>query len=123
MNVRHIFKICVLLIACMVLSSQFAGAANIKERMKQRLPVIKELKTKGIIGENNRGYLGFVGAEQAQEAVVAAENKDRKAIYTHFAKQQKTTVEFVEKVQAERKAQKAITGQFFQTQDGQWVKK
>ncbi len=123
MNIRYIFKIQVLLIVCLIISSQLAFAGGIKERMKQRIPVIAELKAKGIVGENNRGYLAFVGSARASEAVVAAENRDRKAIYTHFAKQQKTTVDVVEKVQAKRKAQKAKPGQYFQKPDGKWIKK
>ena len=120
---RKIFKIYVLLIICLIVSSQLVLAAGIKERMKQRLPAIAQLKAKGIIGENYRGYLGFVTGARAQEGVVAAENKDRKAIYTYFAKQQNTTVTVVEKVQGNRKAQKVKSGEFFQNPDGAWHKK
>ena len=123
MNIRKIFKMHVLLFICLIVSSQFVFAAGIKERMKQRLPAIADLKAKGIIGENNKGYLGFVTGARAKEGVVAAENKDRKAIYTHFAKQQKTKLAVVEKVQAKRKAQRAKPGQFFQKPDGSWHKK
>ena len=38
----------------------FAGANDIKARMQQRLPTIVELKSEGLIGENNKGYLEFV---------------------------------------------------------------
>ncbi len=120
---RKIFKIHALLIICLIVSSQFVFAAGIKERMKSRLPVIHELKTQGIIGETNNGYLGFVGDKRASEDVITAENKDRNAIYKHFAKQQKTTVDVVEKVQGKRKAQKMKPGQYYQTPDGAWVKK
>jgi len=48
---------------------------------------------------------------------------NRKAIYTHFAKQQKTSLEVVEKVQARRKAEKADPGEFYQNPDGMWVRK
>ncbi len=123
MNIRKIFKIHVLLIICLIVSSQFALADGIKDRMKQRLPVIADLKTKGIIGEDNSGYLGFVTGAKAQEEVVAAENKDRKTVYSHFAQQQNTTIDVVEKVQANRKAEKATPGEFFQNPDGSWHKK
>ena len=123
MNLRTSVKIHILIITCLVISSQFVLAAGIKDRMKQRLPVIADLKAKGIIGENNRGYLGFVTGARAQEGVVAAENKDRKKIYNHFAKQQNTTPDVVEKVQAQRKAQRAKSGEFFQNPDGSWHKK
>jgi len=120
---RKILKIYILVILCLAISSQFAFSAGIKERMKKRLPVIAQLKAKGIIGENNKGYLGFVTSVKTEESVVAAENKDRKMIYSHFAKQQKTAVDVVEKIQAKRKAQKAKPGHFFQSPDGKWQKK
>ncbi len=121
---RHnIIKTYMLVIVCLIFTTQFVFAAGIKERMKARLPVIAGLKAKGIIGENNKGYLGFVTAAKADEAVIAAENKDRKAIYSHFAKQQNTTVDVVEKIQAKRKAEKTKPGQFYQAADGKWIKK
>lgn len=123
MNIRHIVKIQILIVLCLAVSIQMASAAGIKERMKARVPVIAELKAKGIVGENNRGYLAFVGSARASEDVIAAENKDRKAIYSHFAKKEKTTLDVVEKVQAERKAQKTKPGQYYQSPDGSWVKK
>ncbi|MBW2655332.1 MAG: YdbL family protein [Deltaproteobacteria bacterium] len=123
MTIRNIFKLHILIIVCLVVSSQLALAAGIKERMKQRLPVIADLKAKGIIGEDNKGYLGFITDTRAQEGVIAADNKDRKMIYTHFAKQQNTSLEVVEKVQAKRKAERAKPGEFFQNPDGSWHKK
>ncbi len=123
MNIRRIFKLYVLIIISLMISFQFAFAGGIKQRMKQRLPAIAALKTKGIIGENNRGYLGFVTKTRAKEDVIAAENKDRKKVYNHFAKQQKTTLDFVEKIQAKRKADRVHPGEFFQKPNGTWVKK
>ena len=123
MKIRRIFNIYVLIIICLVISTQIALASGIKERMKQRLPAIAALKAKGIVGENNRGYLGFVSSTKAQEDVIAAENKDRKMIYTYFAKQQETTLDKVEGIQAKRKAAKAKSGEFIQNPDGAWVKK
>jgi uncharacterized protein len=123
MNICKIFKIHLLLILCLIVSSQLALAAGIKDRMKQRLPAIADLKTRGIIGENNSGYLGFVTTARDKQDVVTAENKDRKAIYTHFAKQQNTTLNVVEKVQANRKAQRTKPGEFFQKPDGLWHKR
>ena len=123
MNIRRIFKLYVLIIISLMISFQFAFAGGIKERMKQRLPAIAALKTKGIIGENNRGYLGFVTKVRAKEDVITAENKDRKKVYNHFAKQQETTLDFVEKIQAKRKADRTSPGEFFQKPNGTWVKK
>lgn len=123
MNIRHVFKIYIFILVCLLVLSQLAFAGSIKQRMKQRLPVIAKLKTKGIIGEDNQGYLGFVTSVRKHEDVIKAENRDRKTIYTYFAKQQKTTIDVVQKVQAQRKAEKANPGEFYQTPDGKWVKK
>lgn len=120
---KQSFKILVMLIFGMMVCSQLAAADGIKERMKERLPAIAELKAQGIVGEDNRGYLGFVGGKKAMEDVVNAENKDRNAVYAYFAKQQNTTIDVVEQVQAKRKAEKAGPGEFFQMPDGKWVKK
>lgn len=100
-----------------------ATAGGIKERMKQRLPVIVDLKSKGIVGENNQGYLAFVTGQKSQEALVASENKDRKAIYTHIAQQQNTSLDLVEKRRASTLSQRAAPGEFIQNANGAWIKK
>ena len=65
--------------------------------MKQRLPQIVNLKNRGVVGETNAGYLGFVTAKKEKQDVVAAENQDRKAIYTKIAKQQNVSIQLVQK--------------------------
>jgi uncharacterized protein YdbL (DUF1318 family) len=91
--------------------------------MKNRLPVIKELKAKGIVGEDNKGYLQFVGGNKAKADVVAAENKDRKTVYAAIAKQQGTTAELVGKRRAVQIAKKANKGKWVQDASGNWNKK
>lgn len=113
----------ILVVLCLIVSTPTAFADGIKERMKSRLPVIADLKTKGIIGEDNQGYLAYVGTKRSQEDVIAAENQDRKAVYTYFAQQQNTSLSVVEQIQAKRKAEKANPGEYIQNAGGQWVKK
>jgi uncharacterized protein YdbL (DUF1318 family) len=100
-----------------------ASADDLKSRMKKRLPVLKELKAKGIVGEDNKGYLQFVGEQKAKADVVAAENKDRETVYTAIAKQQGTTAELVGKRRALQISQKAGPGEWVQDQGGKWLKK
>lgn len=123
MNGRNLWKMIPLLILFLLLLSPCALADAIKDRMLQRLPAIADLKTKGIIGENNRGYLGYVTGNRILEDVIAAENADRKTVYEIFAKQQNTSLDVVETVQGARKAEKANPGEFYQNREGQWVKK
>ena len=104
-------------------ASAFAGSAEIKARMRERLPAIKTLKAEGIIGENNIGYLGFIGNNKAKEDVINAENSDRKQVYTAIAKQQGTSVDLVGKRRAIQIAKKAKPGQWIQDQRGKWYQK
>lgn len=60
MNTCRYIKIVVGVMVCLMVSPGLVIAGGIKERMKERLPVIAELKTQGIIGENNKGYLARV---------------------------------------------------------------
>ena len=123
MNTRNLWRMVPFLMLFLLLSSPCVLADAVKDRMIQRLPAIADLKTKGIIGEDNRGYLGFVAGSRVMEEVIAAENSDRRAVYEIFAKQQNTSLDVVESVQGARKAEKANPGEFYQNRDGQWVKK
>ncbi len=100
-----------------------AFAEDIKSRMIARLPAIKALKAKGIVGENNKGYLQFIGKNKEKEDVVNAENSDRKAVYSAIAKQQGTTVDLVGKHRAIQIAKKAEGGEWLQDANGKWYQK
>ncbi|WP_024334910.1 YdbL family protein [Desulfotignum balticum] len=110
-------------IAAVLTLADSVPAQGIKERMKERLPVIAQLKTQGIVGENNRGYLDFVGNEKTHEALIAQENQDRKTVYAHIAKQQNTSLSVVEKNRALQLIERAAPGTYVQMPDGTWVQK
>ena len=101
----------------------FAGADDIKARMKSRLPTIVQLKSEGIIGEDNKGYLGFVTSKKKEAAVIEAENSDRKKVYSAIAKQQGTSVELVGERRAKQIAGRAKSGEWLQDESGKWYKK
>lgn len=120
---QKIFKITVsLFLSGLLFLCVSAYAQDIKTRMKDRLPVIKALKMRGIVGENNRGYLQFPGDKREKEDVVAAENQDRKTVYSAIAKQQNTTVEVVEKHRAAQIETKAEPGEWLQDANGKWYR-
>jgi uncharacterized protein YdbL (DUF1318 family) len=123
MKQRTITKILTLLAIGFFVLGVSALADDIKARMKNRLPLIKQLKSQGIVGENNKGYLQFVGGNKAKADVVAAENKDRKTVYTAIAKQQGTTAELVGKRRALQIAKKAAPGEWVQDAGGKWIQK
>ena len=106
-----------------LLTNAYASSKSIKKRMIERLPTIRALKDKGLVGENNKGYLEFVGSRQENADVVEAENKDRKTVYEAIAKQQGTTVALVGKHRAIQIANKAQAGVLLQDANGKWYKK
>jgi uncharacterized protein YdbL (DUF1318 family) len=92
--------------------------------MQERLPTIVQMKSDGIVGENNKGYLEFVpGAAKKNESMIAAENSDRKSVYSAIAIQQKTTPELVGERRVIQISEKAAPGEWLQDQAGKWYKK
>jgi uncharacterized protein YdbL (DUF1318 family) len=112
-----------LLLVSLLFSAASAFGEDIKARMKARLPIIVELKANGIVGEDFKGYLQFVGQKRQKEDVVNAENADRKKVYAAIAKQQGTTAELVGKRRAIQIAQKAKPGEWLQDANGKWYQK
>ena len=123
MKQRTLTKILTFLVIGFFVLGGSAFADNIKARMKNRLPVIKELKAQGIVGEDNKGYLQFVGGDKAKADVVAAENKDRKTVYAAIAKQQGTTPKLVGERRAIQIGQNASGGEWLQDASGKWSRK
>ncbi len=100
-----------------------ASAKDIKARMRDRLPVIVNLKAKGIVGENNQGLLTVLKNAGDQKGVVDAENQDRRKIYAAIAKQQGISPEHVGQLRAVQIAERADPGTMIQDAKGKWRKK
>jgi uncharacterized protein YdbL (DUF1318 family) len=101
----------------------FAGSEDIKKRMLDRLPTIVSLKQQGIVGENNKGFLEFVGDIKTGKETVEAENADRRTVYEAIAKQQASTVELVGTRRAIQIAETAQSGEWIQDSGGKWHQK
>jgi uncharacterized protein YdbL (DUF1318 family) len=123
MKQRTSSKILTVLLIGVFALSVAAFADDIKARMKNRLPVIKKLKSQGIVGEDNAGFLQFVGDKKASADVVTAENKDRQSVYEAIAKQQGTTAELVGRRRALQNQKRAEPGEWVQDASGQWQQK
>jgi len=120
----YLFLIVTIGIGFVFSSTAFARGQNeIIQSMKNRIETINQLKAAGVVGETHNGYLAFVGAAKGHEAILAAENRDRKALYAIVAKKQNTTVAVVEKNMGVVKAKRARPGEFFQNAGGAWQKK
>jgi uncharacterized protein YdbL (DUF1318 family) len=123
MKTKKIVTILSIFILSLWVTEAYASSKEIKQRMIARLPAIKSLKSSGIVGENNKGFLEFIGNKRENEEVVSAENKDRQAVYEAIAKQQGTTVEVVGKHRAIQIANKAQAGEWLQDGNGKWYQK
>ncbi|MCD4742722.1 MAG: YdbL family protein [Desulfobacteraceae bacterium] len=123
MNYKKNIIISVVLIICFLFPTAFF-AQGIKERMKERLPVIIELKANGIIGENFQGLLAFLTDNKPNQDIIDSENADREKIYSHIAKNTEgATIEFVGQKRAKQIAEHAEPGEFLQKEDGSWYQK
>jgi uncharacterized protein YdbL (DUF1318 family) len=119
---NHISK-CLSIMALVLTCASFTFAAGEKERMLKRIPQIKALKDAGVIGEKANGLLGAVKDASADKALVAAENKDRTAVYVAIAKGQKVSTSKVAKRRALQIVGQAASGDWLQGADGKWYQK
>ena len=90
-----------------------------------RFDQLNELKNKGLIGENNRGYVEALGDDADAKSLAKSENADRKVIYTAIAEQNglSDAIDTIEKVFAQVQRDKADAGQKIQGEDGGWSTK
>ena len=123
-------KICESFFIIMLIGGFFTSVVSlaedinaVKAQMENRLPTIVELKSKGIVGEDNMGYLQFVGGKREKEDVVQAENQDRKKVYASIAKKEGASAEQVGHRRAVQIANKAKRGDWLQDQNGKWYQK
>ncbi len=110
----------VLLVA--LLAPAILQAKDIKQRMLERQPAIKQLLAKGAVGETAEGLLAFRGAKE-KEDIVAAENADREEVYKAIAKKQGTTARLVGQRRAAQIAEKAKPGTWLRDAKGTWKQK
>ncbi len=111
-------------VAALILScAAHAFAAGEKERMIERAPQIRTLKSAGVVGEKADGLLGFVKKNSTDQALVNAENKDRKAVYAEIAKGQSVSASVVAGRRAAQLLEQAVSGDWLQNANGEWKQK
>jgi uncharacterized protein len=90
---------------------------------KERFSELRDLKSEGAIGENNRGYVHALN--EKAKTLVAAENKDRKVIYQTIAEQNnlEDALSTIESAFAQVQRDKAEAGDKIQDDEGNWINK
>ncbi len=91
--------------------------------VKQRIAIIKGLKLKGIVGENNKGLLEFRTPDKSASDVVNEENSERSKAYAQIAKNTGVSVSTVGAQRAATIAMEESSGVWIQKPDGTWYKK
>ena len=130
-SLKSFFAFLILLTAA---SSAFAVSYDIKEMTpqvqqalegrKSRFAELQQLKASGAIGEDNRGYVKALSGEAS--SVAAAENADRRAIYSAIVSQHNlgpAGLEQVEQGFADVQRERSRSGDSIQLPSGEWVKK
>lgn len=112
--------------------------ADLKQRFKDRYPVLLKLRTDGKAGEMYNGLTGAVKPEYQNDTVaeegrpeprtvkafLAEENADRIALYKLIAEEAKTTAEAVAKHNAKRNFEKAKDAEYLKpSADAAWATK
>ena len=120
-----VFAVLMLALPAFLPVASAQDAATIKQNMINRLPAIAAMKSKGLAGEDNRGYLAAVSSQlsAADQAVIDAENADRKVVYEAIAQKTGATADLVGKQRAKQLAEQAAAGEFVMGENGTWVKK
>lgn len=95
------------------------------ENRHDRFEKLKEIKQKGIIGENNKGYVALLINDPDAQRIVEAENHDRLIIYQTIAEQNdlEGSLITIEKVFAQVQREKAESREMFQEEDDSWAAK
>jgi uncharacterized protein YdbL (DUF1318 family) len=97
--------------------------AALQKRLKERYPKIQQLKSQGVIGETDAGYVDFVDKKDSKSAsLVDDENADRKAAYKLIADKEGITVDVVAKRAGKRNFDRAKAGEWLK-EGGKWRKK
>jgi uncharacterized protein YdbL (DUF1318 family) len=114
-----------LLIGCLLTAlapaTQAQSLGEIRGRMEKRVSQVDALKARGVLGENNRGFLEVRSGDDG--GVAAAENADRTAVYAALAKQTGATPAAVGQARARQIFSASAKGVWVQAPTGEWLKK
>jgi len=124
-TVLRVLFLCVLVLPLFgVVSAKADDVANAKQRIHARQDMIAALKDRGVVGENNRGFVEGRGALSAEEnSQVAAENGDRGILYAAVASQTGGTPDQAGRARAKKIVENSKPGVWLQDESGRWYKK
>ena len=116
---RFVFVFAVFLAGASLVRSEDLGV--VRARMEKRVSQIDALKSTGVLGEDNRGFLAVRSGSDGGFAAV--ENADRAVVYAALAHKTGTSAEAVGSARAKQLANTSAKGVWVQAENGQWHKK
>lgn len=119
--IRHLIPALCLVLCCAAAVADTPD--QVKERMKARLVKINDYKDKGILGENNKGYLETRTKNADAARIANEENTDRKSVYEEIGKKTSATAGRVGEKRAEQIVKTGKKGHWLQDQKGNWYQK
>jgi uncharacterized protein len=124
MKSSFFFRITLLLVAMLLGAGGLRAAEDlgaVKARMERRIAPLNELKGRGVVGENNQGYLEPRGnPTPADQRIIGEENADRRTVYAAIAAQTGAAPDAVGKHRAQQIASIALPGHWIQDPSGAW---
>ncbi len=101
---------------------------NVLNHRKARVRELQALKAKGLIGENNKGFITILkpSIQSKEKKLVEAENHDRKLIYNTVVAQNHLGSEGLAKVEkefAKTHRDRTKQGNLIQDSSGKWAQK
>jgi uncharacterized protein YdbL (DUF1318 family) len=119
---RILFLVAAAVGGAAVVHAEDLGA--IKARMDNRQGAIDAMKSKHVVGENNRGYLEpRASLAPDEEKTVSDENSDRREVYAALAKKTGASPEEVGRHRAQQLALNSKRGVWVQESNGEWKQK
>ena len=98
-----------------------AEVKEVKQKIHDRAPVIRDLLRRGVVGESATGFLAVRGTLTDEEKRnVEAANRDRKTIYADLARRQKLSPEEVGRREAKRIFGAVKRGTWLLDENGCW---
>ena len=116
---RIVFVSVVLLAGSSLVRAEDLGV--VRARMEKRISQIDALKSSGVLGENNRGFLEVRSGGDG--GVAAAENVDRAVVYAALAQKTGASADSVGRARAKQLSGNSAKGVWVQAENGQWTKK
>lgn len=124
-TVLRVLFLCVLMLPLLgVAPAKADDVANAKQRIHARQDTIAALKDRGVLGENNRGFVEARATLSTEEnSNVVSENSDRAILYAAVASQTGGTPEQAGRARAKKIAENSRPGVWLQDESGRWHQK